>query len=90
MGAKLYTFSGRFHKICDKITLNEKKTSIKGAILSIEALKTMPAGRVAHGFQIKMDSKTRQHSKRCRRIPITFEECWTKLLFPSLNKFQDR
>ena len=46
MGAKLYTFSGRFHKICDKITLNEKKTSIKGAILSIEALKTMPAGRV--------------------------------------------
>ena len=24
----------------------------------MEALKTMPAGRVAHGFQMKMDSKT--------------------------------
>ena len=58
MGAELLTFLVDVTNFAKK-NCKRKKTSIKGAILSIEALKTMPAGRVvAHGFQIKMDSKT--------------------------------
>ena len=52
MGAELYTFSGRCHKICEK-NFKRKKNVHKGSYPFNRGPKNH-----AHGFQIKMDSKT--------------------------------